>query len=302
PLSFHRTTTAVYENRRNAVEAGYIAHMVRELLRRKTGHSIGIVAFSEAQQDEIDSALEDLAASDPEFSTLLDAEREREENGELLGLFVKNLENVQGDERDVIIVSVCYAPDAQGRMIMNFGPINKNGGERRLNVIFSRAKHHMAVVSTIGWQQITNEYNDGANCLKTYLRYAEAVSRGDAAEAGSALLTYGRGHAESDAGAGSDSVVSAIAAELRTRDYEVDTDVGASSFRCNIAVRRAGEARYRLAILVDSSDFYARPNPDELFRIKPGVLRAFGWNVTAVLAKEWYENRDGVMKRLEGML
>ena len=85
---------------------------------------------------------------------------------------MKNLENVQGDERDVILMSVCYGPDADGRMVMNFGPINQDGGEKRLNVIFSRARVHMAIVSSIDADAITNTYNDGANTLRRFLEYA----------------------------------------------------------------------------------------------------------------------------------
>ncbi len=151
----------------------------RELLRRESGRSIGIVAFSEAQQDEIEGALQRLAQDDAEFRDRLDAEWEREIEGQFVGLLVKNLENIQGDERDIMILSVCYGYGPNGKMLMNFGPINKSGGERRLNVAFSRAKHHMAIVSSIQHADITNDYNDGANCLKNYLRYAEAVSTGN---------------------------------------------------------------------------------------------------------------------------
>ncbi len=84
-----------------------------------------MVAFSQAQQSAIESALNALAATDRDFRGLLDLEEEREEDGQFVGLFVKNLENVQGDERDVIILSVCYGPGANGRMLMNFGPINQ---------------------------------------------------------------------------------------------------------------------------------------------------------------------------------
>ena len=108
--------------------------------------SIGIIAFSEAQQSEIEQALQRLAHDDDEFRARLDAEVEREQDGQFVGLLVKNLENIQGDERDVIILSVCYGPGPTGKMLMNFGPINQSGGERRLNVAFSRAKTHMALV------------------------------------------------------------------------------------------------------------------------------------------------------------
>ena len=89
---------------------------------------------------------------------------------------------MQGDERDIIIVSVGYAAGPDAKMRMNFGPINQGGGEKRLNVIFSRAKQHIAIITSIGHQSITNDYNVGANTLKQYLRYAEAVSRGDEGE------------------------------------------------------------------------------------------------------------------------
>ena len=94
-------------------------------------------------------------------------------------MLVKNLENIQGDERDIIILSVCYGCGPTGKMLMNFGPINQNGGERRLNVAFSRARQHMAVVSSIRHSAITNDHNDGARTLKNYLRYVEAMSSAD---------------------------------------------------------------------------------------------------------------------------
>ena len=182
-ISFHFMQKGLYEDRRNPFEASYIARVVRALLQRQTGLSIGIVAFSEAQQTEIEDALSRLAEEDAEFASQLEAERVREEHEQFCGLIVKNLENVQGDERDVILMSVCYGHDAAGRMLMNFGPINQRGGEKRLNVIFSRAKHHMAIVSSIRHPDITNDYNDGANSLKNFLHYAEAVSKGDEASA-----------------------------------------------------------------------------------------------------------------------
>ena len=135
----------VYENRRNAAEAEYIAQLVRSLLGKTAGPSIGIIAFSEAQQGEILDALTRLAEDDEAFGDRLEAEFEREDDGQFTGLLVKNLENIQGDERDIIILSVCYGRGPTGKMLMNFGPINQTGGEKRLNVAFSRAKQHMAV-------------------------------------------------------------------------------------------------------------------------------------------------------------
>ncbi|EEF59341.1 AAA domain-containing protein [Pedosphaera parvula] len=148
-ISFHLMEKGVYSERRNPGEAAYIAELTRGLLQKETKLSIGIVAFSEAQQTEIEEALSRLAEEDADFAHRLEAEYTREENDQFCGLIVKNLENVQGDERDIIILSICYGYDANGKMLMNFGPINQRGGEKRLNVIFSRAKHHMAVISSI---------------------------------------------------------------------------------------------------------------------------------------------------------
>jgi hypothetical protein len=295
-ISFHRVPDAVYESRRNPGEARYIAHLVRELLARKTGHTIGIVAFSEAQQGEIERALNELCEADAGLRTRLEEEMSREEDGQHVGLFVKNLENVQGDERDVIVVSVCYGPDPRGRMLMNFGPINRRGGERRLNVIFSRAKHHVALVSTIGWERITNDFNDGAACLKAYLRYAERASLGDVAGARASRL--GAPGSRAAAEPERDVVVADVAEELRARGWEVAEGLGASRLRCDLALRRAGDDRHRLGVLVDRPDHWAL-GPDEALRLKPGVLRAFGWKLTTLLTKDWLADPEGCARALE---
>ncbi|MGH8245249.1 MAG: AAA domain-containing protein, partial [Gammaproteobacteria bacterium] len=249
-ISFHFLEHGVYEDRRNPNEAAYIAELVRGLLQRDTKLSVGLVAFSEAQQEEIENALSRLAETDAEFAARLETESVREENGVFCGLFVKNLENVQGDERDIILMSVCYGHDANDRMLMNFGPINQRGGEKRLNVIFSRAKYHMAIVSSIRHSDITNDFNDGANSLKNFLHYAEAVSRGDEATARRVLENLNpltrKALAPLSKG---DAVVEQLAAALRARGYEVDLNVGQSKFRCDLAVRGKSDSLYQLGIL-----------------------------------------------------
>jgi superfamily I DNA and/or RNA helicase len=303
-ISYHRMQHGVYDKRRNRAEADYIAQLVRELLRRQSGRSIGIVAFSEAQQDEIEGALQRLAQDDADFRERLDAEWEREIEGQFVGLLVKNLENIQGDERDIIILSVCYGYGPNGKMLMNFGPINKSGGERRLNVAFSRAKHHMAVVSSIQFTDITNDYNDGANCLKNYLRYAEAVSTGNREAYHRVLHGMSRWQAASDdlVGDAGDPLAEQVATALEARRYIVDRGVGQSHFRCDLAVRRDGDAVYRLAILLDGDGYYEQSDLLERDLMRPKLLWDFGWKVTFVLAKDWYEDRAAVLDRLERLL
>jgi predicted DNA-binding WGR domain protein len=302
-ISFHLMENGVYEDRTNPNEAAYIAQLVRSLLRGGTGLSIGIVAFSEAQQGEIESALSALADEDQDFSGRLEAEHAREENDVFCGLFVKNLENVQGDERDIIIMSVCYGRDQGGRMLMNFGPINQRGGEKRLNVIFSRAKNHMVIVSSIRYGDITNDYNDGANSLKNFLHYAEAVSKGDAETARRVLENLNPLSRKALAPlTRDDAVISGLAQALRSRGYLVDLNVGQSKFRCDLAVRSKSEYLYQLGILVDTDGHYSNPNLLDRYLMQPGILRAFGWRFALVLTKDWYHNPDDVLERIEKQL
>ena len=302
-ISFHFLEQGLYAERCNPAEAAYIAQLVRELLARETKLSLGIVAFSEAQQSEIESALGRLAEEDAEFATRLEAEYTREENDQFCGLIVKNLENIQGDERDVIILSICYGPDANGRMLMNFGPINQRGGEKRLNVIFSRARHHMAIVTSIRHHAITNDYNDGANSLKNFLHYAEAVSLGDQATARRVLENLNPLNRKALAAAAErDAVIEELATALRARGHAVDAHVGQSKFRCDLAVRDATEGFYRLGLLVDTDAHYANPDLMERYLTQPGILRAFGWRVALVLTKDWYHEPEAVVARLERLL
>ena len=303
-MSFHRLTAGLYRNRRNEAEAAYVARLVRGILKGGSKKTIGIVAFSEAQQGEIESALDALARQDAEFADLVEEEYEREEEGQFLGLLVKNLENIQGDERDVVILSVCYGPGPDGKMLMNFGPINQEGGEKRLNVAFSRAKQHMAVVSSIRYERITNVYNDGANCLRNYLRYAAAVSAGDG---GTAKRVLEELHGREEEGAAAtaveeDAVIGQLAGELEKRGWAVDRGVGLSHFRCDLAVRRPEERAYRLAVLVDTAAHYEQRDVLAREVQKPALLRAFGWQVAHVLTKDWHADRAGVVKAVEKAL
>ncbi|WP_247711539.1 AAA domain-containing protein [Qipengyuania aurantiaca] len=299
PITAHRMEDGVYDRRSNLPEARYIAGLVRDLLARETGQSIGIVAFSEAQQTEIEDALERLANEDKDFGAALTREMEREEDGQFAGLFVKNLENVQGDERDIILMSVCYAPGRDGKMVMNFGPINQRGGEKRLNVIFSRAKRHMAIVSSIQPEQITNIHNDGARALRNFLAFAEAQSAGAHDNAQAVLGTLNPDAARTfDAALPLDPVRSAIAEALRARGHEVHEHVGGASFRCDIAVVDPAGGGYALGVLLDREGT-GETAIEERFVFRPGILRAFGWRVVDVPVTSWLRAREPVIERIE---
>ena len=299
-ISFHLLTDSVYEKRSNTAEAGYIARLVRELLKpRNARESIGIVAFSQEQQQTIGDALDELAAEDPGFAQRLEEAFNRTENDQFIGLIIKNLENIQGDERDIIIMSVCYGFDNRRRMLMNFGPVNKRGGEKRLNVLFSRARMHIAVVSSIRYENITNEYNEGANYLRRFLQYAELISEGRMAAARAILDTL---VAPEEAGDVRNAALQTIIRrqlkeQLIALGHEVAEEVGQSDFKCSLAVKRRPEdEHYSLAILIDDERHYRNDNLIEQYYQRPAILGHFGWRVLPVYSKDWLHQPQKVME------
>lgn len=299
-ISFHYLPNSIYEARSNISEAKYIAAMVQELLVKNTKDSIGIVAFSQEQQAVIEEAMSSLAERDPAFDELLEKALNRREDGQFTGLFIKNLENVQGDERDIIIMSVCYGHDANKKMLMNFGPINRKGGEKRLNVIFSRAKKHMAVVSSIRHHHITNDYNDGANYFKRFLQYAELVSTGNMQQARSILDSLVPSHQKLEQNKRELGTLSAsIKKNLENKGYIVDEQIGQSSFKCSLGIKKSkDQLHYNLGLLIDEDDHYKNDDLVEEYYQRPSLLRTFGWRVINVYAKDWLEDENRVLLQI----
>ncbi|RYZ56444.1 MAG: DUF4011 domain-containing protein [Sphingobacteriales bacterium] len=303
-ISYHYLPQGLYEARSNKSEARYISQMVKKLLLEGTPESIGIVAFSQEQQGAIEEAIDELALSDKAFEEVLEKAFSRKDEGQFTGLFIKNLENVQGDERDIIIMSVCYGFDSNGKMLMNFGPINRKGGEKRLNVIFSRAKKHMAVVASIRHQHITNEHNDGANYLKRFLHYAELISTGNLRLARTILDSLAKSEGKiAKREAGWNSVADEIKVALEGKGYSVDSNIGQSTFKCSLGVRKNGaDGHYQLGILVDDSTHYQNHDLVEQYFQRPGILKSFGWDVVTVFAKDWWESPESVLQKLTSKL
>jgi hypothetical protein len=302
PISYHLLPDGVYASRKNTAEARYIAGMVRDLLQRDSPLSIGIVAFSEAQQGEIETALASLALEDSDFATRLERAYVREDDDQFNGLFVKNLENVQGDERDLIILSICYAPGPDGKMLMNFGPINQRGGEKRLNVIFSRARQRMAVVTSIAPQAITNVHNDGAAALRAFLEFARASAAGQGERARTVLGALNpSASAAFTRPAPADSIREALATALRARGHTVDVHVGRSQLRCDLAIVDPAGGGYTLAILLDNPADSV-PDSGERYVFRPAILRSFGWRVLDVPGKDWIDDPDAVLARIDCVL
>lgn len=182
PLTLHRAD-GVYVDRTNPAEADRVCGIVRDLLNRDAPPSIGIACFNIDQRDLILDRLDELAEEDAAFGRALAEARALRRDGSPEGLFVKNLENVQGDERDHIIISTTYGPDAEGRFYRRFGPLGRAGGGRRLNVLVTRARHEVHLVSSIPaseYRQLPSvpagQTPSGGYLLFAYLAYAEALA------------------------------------------------------------------------------------------------------------------------------
>lgn len=272
--------------KRNRKEAeALVAEVVRRLqdpiLSRS---SMGVVTFSGAQQEDIEKLLTKAIAA----KKLESAAYEREEP-----LFVKNLENVQGDERDVILFSVCYGPDATGRVSLNFGPLNQAGGWRRLNVAVSRAREEMLVFSTMtsGMIDLAKTSSKGVAGLKSFLEFAERGKTSLAVKSGAGAAGNASGGA---------SIGKYIAAELSSYGYECRYDVGASEFKIDVAVvDPKNKHEFILAILCDANNEFSVKDRNVL---QVQALKRANWNVLRINCVNYYNNPKREIKRVKEAL
>ena len=301
PISYHYLQNSIYENRTNENEANYIAELLYQFYLKKNTESIGIVAFSIEQQNKIEYAIEQKANKDKSFDKWLDNEFKRIENNQFIGLFVKNLENVQGDERDIIIISTCYGYDKEKKMLMNFGPINRKGGEKRLNVIFSRAKKQVCVVTSIKHSDIRNDHNEGASFFKRYLQYAALMSTGNLIQAQDILNSFTLQTSKPPATI--NHLQQQICEALNKLGYYTAINIGQSHFKCHIGIKRnKDDKNYLSGIILDDENHYANTDLIEQYLLKPEILRNFGWNIITVFAKDWYENKTKMIQTITNKL
>ena len=253
--------------------------MRSEELRKK---SIGVVTFSIVQQALIEDLLSDLFIFYPELETLaLECDEP---------LFIKNLENVQGDERDVILFSVGYGPDAEGRVSMNFGPLNRAGGERRLNVAVSRARYEMIIYSTLRSEMIdlNRTSSIGVAGLKRFLEYAEKGTR-------STISSVPRQLSEATA-----SIETIIADRLRSLGYTVHTDIGCSGYKIDIGiVDTENTSNYQLGIICDGKNYKRTKTARDREIVQNNVLKALGWDIYRIWTMDWWEKPDEVIATIQ---
>lgn len=268
-------------SRSNQAEAEAIVDEIERRLKSETlrSLSIGVIAFSIMQQGLIEDILQERLEKDRDLQEAATNMYEP--------IFVKNLENVQGDERDVILFSIGYGPDKNGKVSMNFGPLNNNGGERRLNVAVSRARHEMYIFSTLKSSDIDLRRSKalGVEGLKHFLQYAETQSLPS-----NARREVTHSHSE---------IADQIAEELRKRGYVVATDVGRSKFRVDVAVEnKKNPGAFALGILLDGENYRDTMTTRDREVVQPSMLQSLGWKVMRVWSVDWHNNRQRVIDRI----
>lgn len=295
PIEFHKMIDAVWANRSNYVEAAFIVAMLKDILReRKNEETIGIITFNSNQRDLIMDIIDDQCALDVEFATQIRAEMGRVNDGEDVGLFIKNIESVQGDERDIIIFSIGYAKNENGRLIRNFGWLNQKGGENRLNVAISRAKCKVHVVASFDPEelQVEDTKNEGPRILKKYLQYAKAVSMGDKEGAQQILHSFGD-EANPGENISFDSdfeiqVYDALNERLNSEGYTVDTQVGIGGYSIDLAIKKNG--KYILGIECDGRMYHSSKSARERDYHRQKYLESRGWRIHRIWSTDWWKN------------
>jgi very-short-patch-repair endonuclease len=281
---FYRRVDSAYErgtSRTNPKEAAAIAEAVVKHANHSPHLSLGVVAFSTAQRDAILDCLEIKRQAAPHLDPKFFSKHPHEP------FFVKNLENVQGDERDVMFISIGYGKDESGYLAMNFGPLNNEGGEKRLNVLISRAKRRCEVFTNLSYQDIdtTRSNKQGISALKSFLRYAET----------SILDT------PKVSGREFDSVFEEqVSQALSNRGYTVHKQIGSGGFYIDLAVvdpDRPG--RYLMGIECDGAMYHSAQSARDRDRLRETVLLGMGWTLYRVWGPHWY--RDPA-KELENLI
>jgi very-short-patch-repair endonuclease len=290
-VAWRHVPDGVYDKgktRTNRVEAEEVVREIRSRLTdpARSRRSIGVVTFSQAQQNLIEDLLETARQEDPEIDRFFSEDA-------LEPVFVKNLENVQGDERDVILFSVCYGPDGEGRISMNFGPMNREGGERRLNVAVTRARREVLVFSTLKAEQIDLNRTKarGVADLKAFLEYAE---HGHSALA---LEESTTGH---DA---EESPFSELVSRLKEKGFAVRTRIGCSGFRIDLAVAEA-DARdtYILGIVCDGKNYAGAKTARDRDILREEVLKSLGWALHRIWMPDWWRDPEAeILKVMEAL-
>lgn len=310
PLTLYRAD-GVYEDRTNEAEAAHVVKIVHDLLRRAEAPSIGIACFNISQRDLIADRLEEAAAEDPDFAVRYAAARSRQGDGSFEGLFVKNLENVQGDERDHIIISTTYGPNKDGRFYRRFGPLGRVGGGRRLNVLVTRARDEVHLVTSIPAGEYRSlpplpagQIAGGGWLLFRYLKFAEDLA-----------ALYENMHAieerlvespepEARVLIGASATPSTFAAALgrtlaRTRNVGSQVHWGNDGFCVDDALQHpARQDDVTIGVLCDMTRYRYAEDAVEWDIFRTGILEGQGWKLHRLWTPHFFRDPAGCVGRI----
>ena len=308
PLTLYKAN-GVYDERANVVEAERVCGIVRDLLKRAEPPSIGIACFNITQRDLIIDKLDELATQDAEFGRSLTTARERRGRNSFEGLFVKNLENVQGDERDHIIISTTYGPDPKGRFYRRFGPVGRAGGGRRLNVLVTRARDEVHLVTSIPETVYRNlppippgGTAGGVWLLFDYLRFAEHLA-----------VVYEEGHQKYEQANARQEVLvhvrdtrfpssfAQMLAQQLKEGRQIGSDVhwGNDGFCVDLALHHPRHAEdVTIGVQCDLNRFEQAADPIEWEVFRNWVLHSQGWKINRVWSPQFFRDGKGVSQKI----
>lgn len=272
-------------SKKNRIEAMAVAKLIFEHFLNSR-RSLGVIAFSEAQQEAIRDYVDEIRKKRPEFEKFF-----TEDTAE--PFFIKNLENVQGDERDTIIFSVGYGKDGNGKLHYNFGPLNKPGGERRLNVAITRAKYEVKIVSSILHTDLDDEKLNklGPQLLKSYLYYASTRGKFNP-------------NSSTNSDVGFDSPLEEdVYDALTARGLILHKQVGCSSYRIDLAVVDPNHpGRYLLGIECDGATYHSSKTARDRDRLRQQVLESLGWKIHRIWSQDWFKRKRHEIEKIVSLV
>lgn len=273
-LEFVYVKNGIYDrggSRKNRIEAKELVEVYRKLKKLHPKESFGIIAFSIAQEDAIREAFQ-IANINIEGS--IDPHTEE--------LFIKNLETVQGDERDIIILSVGYGKDSRGILTYHFGPLNKEGGYKRLNVAVTRSRFKTVVISSILPEELDENkiHVDGVRYLKHYLDYSKNKDFGKFLQISEEL--------EFDS-----TFEEVVYNALVNEGFSVNSQVGCSGYRVDLAIKHPKKpGEYILGIECDGAQYHSSRFARDRDKVRQEVLKSLGWNIHRIWSEDWLNNRE----------
>ena len=289
-------------NQCNEIEAIEVVKVLKEILINQPGKTVGIITFNSKQQTKVQDQIDKALKKDLEFNTVYNQMMIKDLDERV---FVKNIENVQGDERDIILFSIGYAKNEEGKIYNRFGMLNQKGGENRLNVAITRAKEGIIVVSSIEPEELNVAHTEqmGPKLLKSYLKYVRAVSNAgvDQIKAVVQEINENVDTSVQDKELHFDSPFEEqVYNQLRNLGYEVTTQVGMSGYRIDLAVIHPQDSsRYILGIECDGAMYHSSTNAKERDVYRQKYLENRGWTIERIWSRNWWKNSSAEIDRID---